>query len=192
MDVAQSFEWNCTNRCGVQTSGAWTCTGWTSCWVLFLISFNFEYWIELLPWGCMQGHSTSLVSMKSWWTITMNVPAWASRLILTGVLKNKQIFSYIHRIMLGEQQKQGEVWVDRGMDQILNFGWRVQGSAVYVRLYIELYSYSADIYIYMNSIYIYIYIWQLAHAQVVLELSGFPCVAQVSSRKIHGWMGWRF
>ena len=64
----------------------------------------------------------------------MNFPAWTSRLILTGVLKNKQIFSYIHRIMLGEQQKQGKVWVDRGMGQIFNFGWGVQGSAVYVSI----------------------------------------------------------
>lgn len=59
--------------------------------------------------------------------------------------------------MLGKPEKQGQVWVDRGMDQIFHFGRGVQGSGIHVSIIYSLIIISRYI-----LVRVYIYIQQLA------------------------------
>ena len=59
--------------------------------------------------------------------------------------------------MLGKPEKQGQVWVDRGMDQIFHFGRGVQGSGIHVSI-IYVYIYSLIIISRYILVRVYIYI----------------------------------
>lgn len=56
--------------------------------------------------------------------------------------------------MLGKPEKQGQVWVDRGMDQIFHFGRGVQGSGIHASI---IYSLIISRYI-LVRVHVYIYI----------------------------------